>query len=181
MSSLLRLPNELLRSITNKVPPCDLDNFTMSCKCIRALSEDRLEEHQAYKRAFGRLILDRSSESTLDRSSESKLGTIFIVLELFSSRAELIYYVKGVWLLGHDYCWDGRNAKKDRDRHIAECTSGFRELVFASPLVQAKKQWCQEILSGNDECVFALLLTILTNLRSIRLEVSNDTMYHTNT
>ena len=157
----------------------------MSCKCIRALSEDRLEEHRACKGVFGRLILDRSSESTLDRSAESTLGTIFDLLELFSSRAELIYYVKGVWLLGHDYCWDGRyggsNAIKDGDRHIAECTSGFRELVFASPLVQAKKQWCREILSGNDECVFALLLTILTNLRSIRLEVSNDTMYHTNT
>ena len=174
MSSLLCLPNEMLHDIANKIPPYDLDNFTMSCKHIRGVCDDLLEEHQSCKRLYGSLVFDRCSETKID--------SIFAVLETLSLKPQLIHYIKAVkfldkddrWRRGGPYRSDSDEATQEQDRDIAERTAGFHQLVLASPLIQAKEEWCQAIESGKDECAFALLLSMLANLRTLTIMLPDE-------
>ena len=168
----------MLCGIAKELPPSDLDSFTMSCKYIRDVCDDLLEEHQRCKKIYGTLIFDRDPEAGLD--------SIFFVLETLRLKPQLIHYVKAVkFLHRHDH-WlahpDGEFqyiATEDKDRVNTERTAGFRQLVLASPLIQAKGEWCQAILDGNDECAFALLLSMLTNLRTVTVMLPRvvDTHY----
>ena len=171
MSHLLSLPVEILYYIVNAVNPDDIESFAASCKLIRKLSHAAIKQHRELQQKYGELVFGALEYTSCDA---------LIFLREIVEDPRVAFYPKGLKIYDYldpddpDSDYDESDYKVDPEVKSVIASNGdeIRRLISGCSLISLAEgeRWYQHISKGQREPIFALLLTLLPNLRSINLE-----------
>ena len=175
MSLLSSLPVEILYYIIDVVSPDDIESFAASCKLVRRLSDAAIKQHRELQQNYGKLYF-----GDLNHTS----GDVLLFLQEIIEDPRVAFYP--TLLAIRDYVFpddlDSNDSYYDEPDYeldlkvksvIASNGNDIRRLISGCSLLSPTEgeRWYQRISKGKREPVFALLLTLLPNLRFIHLEV----------
>ncbi|MCJ1457473.1 hypothetical protein MMC28_007841 [Mycoblastus sanguinarius] len=184
MSRLLKLPNEILHHIADKVTPDDITNFSLCCKEVHTLAWGFLQEHRERKRTYTDVVLGGCHRH------EDKTHPLNLMRDIYMDH-KIRYYPRSLSIeccefsyedeegeedSGEDSEEDGKTSKS-RDRSFIQnimkdfgndiLNSIFRDLFNNDS--RMVKIWQDDIKDGNRVAMFSLLLARLRNLESISI------------
>lgn len=174
------LPNELVVQIIRLALPEDLESFTSTCKLVRELARNSLNEHRAFKRKYRDWIT--SPGSTQD--------CLYGLLRAILRNPRIARYVETLEV--HELLMEWMSEPEDTEaisddddpdpaeyRHTGVMTvneeAKFRNVIQECIYVPGDdfELWWDALDSGEDDPILALLVTLLPNLK--RLDIQLDT------
>lgn len=165
------LPNELITQIWSHVlEPKDVERFAPVSKNILALAPRFINEHQRLKDRFSFLYFEH--ENNRHGSPPAR----FLAGILRNPRAAL--YVDQVCIEGWKTEWDhlaNVSLNMATDHHLPypqETMQLFEEAVTTSAFIPESEaaKWISEIRKGDERTIFALMITLLSNVRSFGVD-----------
>ena len=165
---LMALPNELLESISMRVPPDDLESYGCTNRQIRSVAAPFVQEHRELKRKYKKISLNR-----VDALHMVHEMTVRPWIRLYPQHLELKVTAQRMTP-------DIRKsmAKFTRECRLVSMGSSWdlKHLLLSSGLVSegnfGVESWLEEFERQNEDFLFAFLLTILPNLE--RLDIRLD-------
>ena len=165
MARFYDLANELVLEIIHHVLPDDLESFTLTCKNIWIVAKEELQIHRHLKQRYSRLRFSYGSDSPHD------------ILDNILVDYRTALYVKEL-TFDHWYpAWHGWHGHQDLgwidELHLPYPEQKMARMrQAASELVTQPQsfEWIQEIEAGDQGPICALLLLLLPNLSTVRIE-----------
>lgn len=176
MASFSDLPNELVAMVWGHVlDPDAIESFALISKNVYALGSSYIREHNELKREF-------SSISVSEEDADTRVGHALEGM-LLNPRAAL--YVRRIYIDGWrsewDRCsiftWPALKFRPHIDFGSGWSTDLFEAAVETSPFVPGSEleDWLDDLESGDEGTIIALMIMRLPNLRSFELSrVSRD-------
>ena len=170
--ALLDLANELLRRVTDFVHPLDLMNFVLTCTHIHKIAAQRLEQHRALRDKYSKIKV--VAEEAEGYWFDHPVDAIYDI----EKDPWLAEYVRQVSFIPADSSecspeddWvNGCHFSAGTRSKLARLTPTPINLVTCIGLTAKEKiEWRDEIEKGNHSATFAVLLTLLPNLRRLIL------------
>ncbi len=169
MTWVIDLPNEIILMIISLVLPDDIESFTSTCSKIYRLAAQDLERHRALKRQYA-VHQHRYPDDNPPRCNVSQL------LDEIFQEPRTAFYVRELWI----HTWFSRWATKPDPKTPAlggehmpyneGATSRIREVVFRHLPHEEASKWMRYIESGNEDPIVALLLLLLPNLSTLKID-----------
>ena len=173
------LPREILISIIDATEPEDVESFSICCKLIYSLAGNRIKEHEQKKSLFSTLfvgndLLPRSWSHAKYDSSNTQLR------ELFSDERNRFYPKTMIVRLppgGNNLTnesEDGGTASKTAmdgfDEVGQQLESKIHSMIGLDVGGVEAEEWGQHVRAGDSIAILLLLLALLPNLESFRVE-----------
>ena len=169
--ALLGLANELLRQVADFVHPLDLVNFVLTCQHVRKIAAQRLEQHRALRDKYSKIkvVADAGEGYRFDHPVDA-------IYDVEKDRW-LSEYVRQVSFIPADgpECsldgWvEGCHFSAGTRSKLAQLTPNPISLVTKIGLTtEEKREWKDEFDKGNHSATFAVLLTLLPNVKRLVL------------
>lgn len=164
---ILSFPNEILIHIISQISNADLDNFTSTCRIIRALATDTLREHRNRQKEFRHIIYGRRDWLDERKSTEWVHPTLML-RDLV--RGDLLCYPV-IFSLNKNYGND-TDRYPDVDRALKSFVKDVGPLVEMCTCFDGDEDLSRGVLEEGDiGATLGLLLNVLPNLK--KLEIKN--------
>ena len=174
MPTLMGLPSEILISIIDATGPDDIESFSICCKLMYSLARQKLEEHEQKKSLFSTIFV----QNDFLRSTGSNYESSKTQLKEFFSDQRNRFYPKTMIVRPPpgfmDESEDGSTARTssmdgfdDIDRHL-ECK--LHSMIGLDVGGIEAEEWGKHVGAGDSIAILLLLLALLPNLESFRVE-----------
>lgn len=166
MARFSDLPNEIVLSIICLTAPDSIESLALVSKTLRKLGSACLEAHLSWKRAY----------SVYECGQPEK--TLRNLLKDIFNNSIIASYVRELKVNGWRHEWNDDDDASEilhlySERMIARFLSAASE--GASEVIADKSQMAKDINSGDEDPILALLLLILPNLQTLKLEDTGET------
>lgn len=166
---LLELPNEILHKILDGVKPRDFENFTLSCKFIRELAGERLEEHPLLKIDLTKVY---SGDGPFRGHRLPEL------LDRILVEPRTADYINEPFVRGCRPCWEQPRDGEDsiHRRYLDGRMKAFEKAVKDTDYIPSadKEGWISKVHAGDEDPLLSLLFTQLHCLTSVKLIMDNE-------
>ena len=167
---LLDFPNEILHKILDSVKLRDFENFTLSCKFIRELAGERLEEHPLLKLELTKVICSGDGASRGHRLPE--------LLDRISVEPRTADYIKELFVHRCRPCWEQpRDGEESIHRQYLDGRmEAYEKAVKDTNFIRTadKEGWMSRIHAGDEDPLLGLLITQLHCVTSVKLVLDNE-------
>ena len=172
MLHILNLANEVLYQIIAATNPHDIESLAASCKTINILAQPELKRHRELKEKYATLVF-RDLEGLDDYPPG--VHPIYVLRDILHETA-LAQYPTTIRSGPFDnfyYEWlgiDQQIAELEGVRAVAAgCDREIRNAIYQCPFIETpeRENWRVQIMEGNGQAIFGLLLTLLPNLTSM--------------
>ena len=171
MLSLLGLPNETLSHIISYVMPDDIENFTRCCQHLYILGLPCLREHRKLKWTQSYLKLNSYQDDNGLSSVTQELCKIARNPRIAFYRTYLHYREKDYRNPVTSHGIVGQIVHIDDNRIYDAICENVTQSVYIH--TDHRQIWYNNILIGKQTPAFALLLTLLPNLRKLDLSCTS--------
>ena len=163
---LLDFPNEILQKILDGVKPRDFENFTLSCKFIRELAGERLEEHPLLK-------IDLTKVCSGYRAFRGH--RLPELLDRILVEPRTADYINEIFVHGCRPCWEDGEDSIHR-QYLDGRMKVFEKAVKDTDFIPSadKEDWISRIHAGDEDPLLSLLVTQLDCLTSLKLVMNNE-------
>ena len=196
MARFSDLPNELVREVAGHVMPDDIESFSLTSRGVYAEALPLLKEHRELKvrySAFGNLEKTGFDGRRLGKSDfrghQVMLNgypgdSLSNLLTDILTDHRLVPYIKELRL---DYCclaWESEDPDPSNERHehvpyTEEQVALFKQALSEYLLPEKLEAWTTELLIiGHEGPIISLLLFLLPNINSIKLERCSNLSDH---
>ena len=186
MASFSLLPNELVREVARHVMPEDIESFSLISRNVYREALPLLEEHRELKNRYRAFDIIEKAEFYGGRpkwhnwgetsTSNCFAGDSFssLLIDVLQHR-RVALYIREIRHAGWFPCWESEVPDPLIQPHMRTPYTKTQFTMFKEALPQhvlpAKlDSWIQELESGNEDPVISLLLILLPNIRSMKLE-----------
>ena len=161
---LLSFPNEILIHIISRIFNADLDNFTSTCKIIRALSAGTLREHRTRQKGFRHITYGR--QYSPDRDSATWVHPTLMLRDLIHN--DLLCYP--VVLSLNKTNDDNTASDPDVDHGLRSLAKEVEPLIEMCTCFRGDEALSRGVLKEGDiGATLGLLLNVLPNLRDLKI------------
>lgn len=161
MANFSCLPNELVLMVLNRLSPSDADVFCMLSKDIRKVAASFLKEHTDLKRKYTKCRYI-SDSAVYDNPNGPPADLLMDIIQNPNSAL----YVRSLHLEGIQY---GGANYMTKESAVKLFNAAIRSCAMISG-DEEQDQWCESIMTGEEDAVVALLLLMLPNLVTLRLD-----------
>lgn len=170
MATLINLPNELILRTLELAEPDDLENLSATCRQIRDLATNILQQHREDKRRFSQISISLLTLPAISQAARN-------VYTLQRERAEdhrLRLYPKRVCIDNDALSFEGLRTQedsiwiKDTMRDVGMHQSGIFDKVSGGYIEHDEMEtWRARIAEGDFQAANCLFLTLLPNVQRI--------------
>ena len=162
------LPNELILQLFQYTKPQDLVRTALINPKLFNIAEPFLRRHRELHVKYAKVRLPVGLPDEEDYSIHRGRHLLRDVLRA----QDIAYYINRVHIKWCILDWDDYNGHVDCERLIPPSdrelfTSALQTSAYAP--TDCVDEWCEQIESGNEDLILAILLPLLPNLRSLHL------------
>ena len=169
--SLSDLPSELIYAISYRVPPDTIEAYGRTCHRIRNIAAPLIKEH--------RQLLAEYTKSTLNNA------TAAYTLYAICARPWIRLYPTSLEVMANRHRRSLVDPKTAKQRATAQAITlqkqevkdtDIRELIQETGLFKPYEvdTWIQEVDRGDEDYLFALLISLLPNLQCLRINLDRE-------
>ena len=164
------LPTELIYQISRRVQPADLESYGRTSRRVRDIAAPFVQEHRQLKAEYTKISVNHVAAAQM--------------LYEMCARPWIALYPESVELRGHR-SWRNFEGPRNRERTalVAEVErkrslvdeSDLRELLRRTRLILPHEMdgWLQQIDTGDEDHLFALMIACLPNIRRLTIRLDH--------
>ena len=173
MPNLLNFANEILYQIIAATSPHDIESLAASCRIIHTLAESKIKRHHELKRKYTELAFrDCGYGDTVPG-----VHPIYLLRDVLHDETIAQYptIIRSTPLIHDRYEWLNNDLDIGELKGVREvavrCKSEIVNAIYQCCFIQVpeREAWSVQIMQGNGEAIFGLLLTLLPHLTSIEI------------
>ena len=173
MPHLLNFANEILYQIIAATNPHDIESLAASCRTINSLAEFKLKRHHELKRKYASL----SFRAYEDSHCFPAVHPIYLLQDVLHDETIAQYptIIRSTPLIDDRYEWLNDDLDIGELKGVREvavrCKNEIVNAIYQCCFIQVpeREAWIVQIMQGNGEAIFGLLLTLLPHLTSIEM------------